>query len=86
MTRPSSFTSILVTCASVTTFSRPVFCARGMVVTLGPFLASTWQPPRLQKPWYMHGERSWKRSELIAAGPGKGCQPNARAAAVMRSR
>ena len=29
----------------------------GIVVTKVEFLASTWQPPRLQKPWYMHRDR-----------------------------
>ena len=74
-----------VTCARVTTRKRPVFSARGIVVTLVPFLASTWQPPRLQKPWYMHAERSWNDRELICAGPANGFHPRLRAAAAIRS-
>ena len=42
--------STLVTIACVTTPSRPVATALGMVVTAVEFLALTWQPPRLQKP------------------------------------
>jgi hypothetical protein len=48
--RPPASTSIVVTCARVTTFRCPVACARGIVVTAVEFFASTWQPPRLQKP------------------------------------
>ncbi len=47
-----------VTVASVTTSSRPVACAFGIVVTAVEFFALTWQPPRLQKPWYRQAERS----------------------------
>ena len=46
---PSS-TATLVTIACVTTPSRPVPTAFGMVLTAVEFLALTWQPPRLQKP------------------------------------
>src|SRR3954471_3384364 len=56
-----------------------------MVVTAVEFFASTWQPPRLQKPWYMQPERFWYVRELIAAGPGNGCQPMFFAAAVIFS-
>ena len=52
-------TSSVVTCARVTTLRRPVACAFGIVVTAVEFFASTWQPPRLQKPWYMQAERFW---------------------------
>ena len=50
---------MLVTVACVTTLSRPVAWARGIVVTFVEFFASTWQPPVLQKPWYMQPERFW---------------------------
>ena len=41
----------------VDTIDVPAASARGIVVTAVEFLASTWQPPRLQKPWYMQAER-----------------------------
>src|SRR5258705_10248530 len=84
--RPPASTSIVVTCARVTTFRWPVACARGIVVTAVEFLASTWQPPRLQKPWYMHAERFWYDRELTEAGPGNGCHPSDRAAPAILSR
>src|SRR3954463_5571920 len=83
--RPPASTWIVVTCAPVTTLRCPVACARGIVVTAVEFFASTWQPPRLQKPWYMHADRFWYGREFTAAGPGNGCQPSDFAAAAILS-
>src|SRR6201996_7744756 len=63
-----------MTLAPVVTCSRLVACALGMVETLVELLAETWQPPRSHQPWYMHGERPSRATELIAAGPGKACR------------
>src|SRR3979490_899008 len=84
--RPPASTSIVVTCARVTTFRCPVACARGIVVTAVEFFASTWHPPRLHKAGYMQPERLWELRELIAAGPGNGDHPIVRAAAAIFSR
>ena len=70
----------------MTTSKCPVACARGIVVTAVEFFASTWQPPRLQKPWYMHPERFWYERELMAAGPGNGDHPMVRATDAIFSR
>ncbi len=39
-------------------FSRPVFNATGITVTVGSAFAPTSQPKRSQKPQYVHGPRS----------------------------
>src|SRR5688572_24126310 len=57
-----------------------------MVETAVEFFASTWHPPLLQKPWYMQPDRLSYGRELMAAGPGKGCQPSDRAAPAILSR
>src|SRR6516165_10060411 len=86
MTRPlRSSTAMFVAVACVITSRRFVAIAFGIVLTAVEFFALTWQPPRLQKPWYWQPGRSSYASEFTAAGPGNGCQPSLRAAVVICS-
>jgi hypothetical protein len=48
---------MVVAIASGTTARRFVSIAFGMVLTAVEFLALTWQPPRLPKPWYWQPDR-----------------------------
>jgi len=68
----------------VTTLQWPVSCAWGIVETAVELFALTWQPPRLQNPWYTQPGRFWYGWDVMAAGPGNACHPSVRATATIR--